>query len=138
MSDVDNTEFIKSIEAATLQIVLDEVKKMDKACLIIERDAKDNCPVDQGMLRASITHEVDFDTEKITGYIGSNLEYAPYVHNGTGIYAINGDGRKTPWLYEAKAGKYKGKHLTRGQRPRQFLMYAELFNKDKVAKALGD
>ena len=37
--------------------------------------AKDDCPVDTGRLRNSITHEVvDMDV-----YIGTNVEYAPYV-----------------------------------------------------------
>lgn len=34
-----------------------------------------NCPVDTGRLRNSITHEV----EDNVAYIGTNVEYAPYV-----------------------------------------------------------
>lgn len=34
-----------------------------------------NCPVDTGRLRDSITHEV----EDNVAYIGTNVEYAPYV-----------------------------------------------------------
>ena len=120
-----------------MQIVRNTAKKMDRACLIVERQAKQDCPVDEGILRASITHEVSFDANEIVGRIGSNLEYAPYVHNGTGIYAVDGNGRKTPWTYVVKSGKYKGGHITVGQRPRQFLLYAQLFNKDKILRALG-
>lgn len=132
----DNGEFVKSIEAATLQTIGDEAKKMNRACLIVVAQAKQDCPVDQGILRASITHEVNFDATAIVGTVGSNLEYAPYVHNGTGIYAIEGNGRKTPWLYTVKSGKYKGGHLTVGQRPKPFLKYAVLFNQDRILRAL--
>lgn len=134
----NNDEFVKSIRDATLQIVNNERKKMENACLIVERQAKQDCPVDQGFLRASITHEVELSTRELVGRIGSNLEYAPYVHNGTGIYAVDGNGRKTPWKFVVRAGKYKSGHVTVGQRPHQFLMYAQLFNKDKILKALGD
>lgn len=37
------------------------------------------CPVDTGRLRASITHAVEEDT----AYVGTNVEYAPYVELGT-------------------------------------------------------
>lgn len=134
----DNNGFVKSIENATMQIIQETRNNMEKACLIVERQAKQDCPVDMGTLRASISHEVDSDGKEIIGRIGSNLEYAPYVHNGTGIYAIDGNGRKTPWRFVVIAGKYKGGHVIVGQRPHQFLLYAQLFNKDKIMKALGD
>ena len=39
--------------------------------------AKDDCPVDTGRLRNSIANEV-FEEENAV-YIGTNVEYAPYV-----------------------------------------------------------
>lgn len=42
--------------------------------------AKDDCPVDTGRLRNSIAHSV-VDTEDAV-YIGTNVEYAPYVEYG--------------------------------------------------------
>lgn len=134
----DNSDFIKSIEDVTLRIVLEEAKKMEKACLVVETDAKNNCPVDMGILRASITSEVEVTSDAIVGRIGSNEEYAPYVHEGTGIYAAGGNGRKTPWTYYARMGKYRGWHYTRGQKPHKFLFYAQIFNMDKIEKILGD
>lgn len=133
----DNSEFIRSMSDATARMVLDMEKKVEKACLVVETQAKQDCPVDQGILRASITSETEVTGEEIVGRIGSNLEYAPYVHNGTGIYAVNGDGRKTPWFYKVNAGKYKGGHLTVGQKPQPFLEYASIFNRDKIEKILG-
>lgn len=133
----DNSEFIRSMENATAQMIQDMKDKMDRACLVVEREAKKNCPVDQGLLRASVTSETVVSTDEITGRVGSNLEHAPYVHNGTGIYAKDGNGRKTPWGYTVKAGKYKGFHWTRGQKPQPFLENAKLTKKNEVEKILG-
>lgn len=44
-----------------------------------ETYAKKATPVDTGRLRNSISHTVDGET----AYIGSNVEYAPYVELGT-------------------------------------------------------
>lgn len=133
----DNGEFVRSMANATNQMIQDMEQKMEKACLVIENQAKQNCPVDQGFLRASITSETEITAEEIVGRIGSNLEYAPYVHNGTGIYAVAGDGRKTPWGYTVKAGKHKGFHWTHGQKPNPFLEDAKLAKRSAVEKILG-
>lgn len=66
----------------------DDAKKEIKNALLlsalaIERDAKINCPVDTGLLRNSITHKVEEDSDKITATTGTNTEYAPYVEYGT-------------------------------------------------------
>lgn len=45
----------------------------------VENESKKNSPVDDGTLRASISHDVEDNTV----YIGSNVEYAAYVHQGT-------------------------------------------------------
>lgn len=42
--------------------------------------AKDDCPVDTGRLRNSISHKVEEQEEAV--YIGTNVEYAPYVEYG--------------------------------------------------------
>lgn len=77
--------------------------------------AKDLCPVDTGLLRNSITHDVDED--ELTAQIGTNVEYAPYVELGTGIYAEQG-GRPTPWVYQDDNGNW---HWTRGNEAQPFL-----------------
>ena len=74
--------------------------QMKQVCLFIEGEAKKLCPSTTGTLRASITSNVEVDGEKVVGVIGSNLDYAPYVHQGTGIHALEGKGRKqVPWTY---------------------------------------
>lgn len=134
----DNEEFIRSMENATFKMVMDMSQKMDKACLVVESQAKQNCPVDIGILRASITSETEVTASEIVGRVGTNEEYGPYVHNGTGIYAKDGNGRKTPWGYTVRAGKHKGFHWTKGQRPQPFLENAKLEKKSAVERILGD
>lgn len=46
-----------------------------------ETYAKQECPVDTGRLRNSITHETDMSEQ--AAIIGSNVEYAAYVELGT-------------------------------------------------------
>ncbi len=52
---------------------------LEKVGLMAERNAKIACPVDTGRLRNSISHTHD----KNTAYVGTNVEYAPYVEMGT-------------------------------------------------------
>lgn len=54
---------------------------LEKIGLLAEGYAQMKCPVDTGNLRASITHEVDSSEKAV--YIGTNVEYAPYVELGT-------------------------------------------------------
>ena len=71
----DNSkEVSEDIKAALL-------RGMETCGLVAEGYAKKLAPVDTGNLRNSITHEVD-DGEQ-AAYIGTNVEYAPYVCLGT-------------------------------------------------------
>ena len=111
---------------------LDDIEKAEyiqraltKSCLMVEAQAKVNCPVDDGQLRQSIGSEVKGNI----GVIGTNVEYAPYVHQGTGIYAVNGDGRKTRWKYQDAKGEW---HSTIGQQPNPFLERALDANREEI------
>lgn len=46
--------------------------------MVAEAYASDYCPVDTGRLRGSITYDTDDDTM----YVGTNVEYAPYIELG--------------------------------------------------------
>lgn len=71
----DNIEqAVDGIESA-ISVALEEIG------LLAENYAEKKCPVDTGNLRGSITHEVDADGNAV--YIGTNVEYAPYVELGT-------------------------------------------------------
>lgn len=92
------------------------------ACLMIEFEAKDRCPADTGELRRSIAYDVRKldDNNVIEGIVGTNMSYAPYVHEGTGLYAHNGRGRKqVPWCYWDEARQEL--IWTKGQKPQPFL-----------------
>lgn len=56
----------------------------------IESEAKRLCPVLNGRLRASITSELDLSSVEVTVRVGSNLDYALAVHDGTGIHGPRG------------------------------------------------
>lgn len=110
---------------------LDISKALNKACLVVENEAKRLCPVDTGDLRSSITHEVNNDV----GIVGTNKEYAPYVEYGTGIFAVEGNGRDTPWSYQDDEGNW---HTTIGQKPQPFLEPAARIKKKLVIKVFND
>lgn len=101
-----------------------------QACLVVEGEAKQLCPVGDGQLRQSIASEMIDDT---TGAVGTNLEYAPYVHQGTGIYAVKGDGRKDRWSYQDAEGNW---HSTIGQQPNPFLERALDNKRDEIMEAI--
>lgn len=102
-------------------------KALNRACLVVENEAKRLCPVDTGDLRSSITHEVNNNV----GIVGTNKEYAPYVEFGTGIFAVEGNGRDTPWSYQDDKGEW---HTTVGQKPQPFLETALDKQKKNVIK----
>lgn len=100
-------------------------KALEKACLVVENSAKQNCPVADGQLRQSINHTV----EGTKGEVGTNVEYAPYVEVGTGIYSTEGNGRQTPWSYQDAKGEW---HTTRGMHAKPFLKPALEENRGRI------
>lgn len=56
-------------------------KGLEEIGQVAEGYAKKACPVDTGRLRNSITHQVRPSEKSV--YIGTNVEYAPYVELGT-------------------------------------------------------
>ena len=77
--------------------------------------------------------EYRVDEEKMEAYVGSNYENAIWEEFGTGQYALDGNGRKTPWVYEGSDGKM---HWTRGKRPSRALYHAFRQTKDKIQREL--
>ena len=103
---------------------------MQDACNIVESAAIDKAPRKTGALRRSIKSKVELTGNSIEGIVYSPLEYAPYQEFGTGLFAENGNGRKTGWAYEdEKTGEII---FTRGNRPHPFLRPAVNENKDKI------
>ena len=107
----DNTAlFIKELDGKKEKI-------LEAIGITAEAYAKMLTPVDTGRLRSSITHTVKGDEV----YIGTNVEYGIWQELGTGIFASDGTGRKTPWSYYDSKGKL---HYTRGVRPKHMLKRA--------------
>lgn len=88
-------------------------KALEEIGATMERYAKQLAPVDTGRLRNSIGHDVNGSTV----YVGTNIEYGPYLEFGTGQFA-EGGGRPTPWRYQDDKGEW---HTTSGNKPQPFL-----------------
>lgn len=107
-------------------------RNLGKACLLVERSAKQKAPKGNGALRNSITSRVDGNE----GIVFTPLEYAPYVEYGTGLFAESGNGRKdVPWVYQDDAGEW---HSTSGMKPQPFMRPALLENREKILRILGE
>ena len=91
-------------------------KALDATGFFVEGEAKRLTPVDTGNLRDKFSHKVTVNEGKVR--ISNTAKYAVFVEKGTGIFAEEGNGRKTPWVYVDSNGEY---HYTRGQRPQPFL-----------------
>lgn len=128
MSDLhfeDNSMEVKAaLEAACLAW-------LEEAAGELESATKRNTPVDTGQLKGSWNHKVDESTQTAT--IGSPLENAIWNEFGTGQYAVNNDGRKTPWRYKDLNGKW---HTTTGKKPQRSLQKAFDSLKNKLQTAL--
>ncbi|MFD3260841.1 HK97-gp10 family putative phage morphogenesis protein [Paenibacillus lentus] len=126
---IDTSEVFGNIDAVAAMLRGELVKAVAQGCLVVEGAAKQNCPVDEGQLRDSIQHQVDEEDSEIIGRVGTNVFYAPYKEFGTGIFAVDGNGRKTPWVYKNKDGEFR---WTKGSRPKPFLYPALIQNQDRV------
>ena len=106
------------------KIVLDKIQETGEQFLEevggeVESQAKRNTKVDTGKTKNSWEHVVN--TDKMEVQIGSRYKNALWEELGTGIYALNGDGRKTKWVYRTEDGKF---HATVGKKPRRALYRA--------------
>lgn len=111
------------------------LRALEAIGLVVEGHAQVNLTrqhaVDTGNLRNSITHKVLTDEKKVI--IGTDVEYAPYIEFGTGIYTSGG--RQTPWAYRDTEGDF---YLTRGMRARPFLKPAVTEHKEEYKRILRE
>jgi hypothetical protein len=114
------------------KMVLDKLHEesvawLEEASGAIESQTKRNTKVDTGKTKGSWEHTVNED--KLEAEVGSRYINALYEELGTGIYALNGDGRKTKWVYTPD-----GKHFytTVGKKPRRALYNAFTSLKNKL------
>ena len=88
---------------------------------------------DTGQLRAQTAVAVEASNTAIRGVIYNPLNYAPFVHQGTGIHAVGGKGRRTPWVYKGRHGFFR----TIGMKPHPFIREAVENNRDEIDSTLG-
>lgn len=97
--------------------VLDEVKRIiTNTAFLIKANAKSLAPVDDGNLRDSI--ETELLNGGLTAIVRVTASYSVYVEYGTGIFSVEGNGRKTPWTYYSnKLGRFV---TTQGMKPQPY------------------
>ena len=121
--NIDTNKLWKSLYDADIRGALN--RGIKKGTITLEREAKIETPVDTGILRNSFITEI----EELQGKVINTREYGLYVHEGTGIYARNGNGRKTPRFYTDS--QWNGR-ITRWQKPNPFFDRAMDNSSDKI------
>lgn len=116
-----------------------EIKRYEaalkKACLIVERAAKQKAPKGTGELRRSITSRVEQNGDSLRGVVYTPLEYAPYIEYGTGLFAEEGGRQDVPWNYQDDEGNW---HSTSGMPPRPYMRPALDENREQILKILSE
>jgi len=106
-----------------------------KCCLLVERSAKQKAPKGTGELERSIQSRVEEDNGDLIGVVFTNLEYAPYVEFGTGLFAEEGGRLDVPWNYQDDEGVW---HSTSGMKPQPFLRPALNENREEILRRLKE
>ena len=138
---------IKKLEAlggTVVSIRKEMVQNMGDVADMMARKA----PTDTEKLKQNIQVKDDStDTELLVKagiFAESAINYAIYQEYGTGIYAENGQGRQTPWLWQVKSQKWADifgievgqSVLWHGNQPHPFIRPAWDENKDKIEEKL--
>lgn len=91
----------------------------------------DNAPIRTGTYVSSIHTEIHKTKTGIGGSIYTTMpQLRDWLENGTGIYRIDGQGRKTPWTYyDTYTGHF---YTTRGMHPRPHWTPAREITKTKL------
>lgn len=114
------------LDEAALTDVVREI--VDEVTTATTNEARIRCPVEYGPLRASLRQEVDVRGNLVVGIVYSDLEYAAYVHIGTGIYGPEGRPirpvRAKVLTWQPRGGPRRFAREVKGQRPNPFLVEA--------------
>lgn len=113
--EIKNLKAIKAAFSASPSLMTRQLNLAIRRSIIgIQGKATENAPIRDGGLRASIVRGASFSNLK--GTLWPNIEYAYYVHEGTGIYV----GHK-PYLANIPDVGYR---WMKGMKPRPFLRKA--------------
>lgn len=111
---IDNSIRVKGVLDDTAIAFLNE------AISELETQTIKNTKVKSTRTKASIRTYID--ENKGEAFVGSDYDNFIWEELGTGEFAANGDGRKTPWRYQDKeTGKW---YTTTGKKPRHMLLNA--------------
>lgn len=100
----------------------------------IKSQTQRNTRVDTGLTKSKWDNVVD--EKKLEAQIGSRMENAIWEEFGTGIHALNGNGRKdVPWAYKDENGQW---HKTKGKKPSRAFHFAYQTMKPKVIRSAQD
>lgn len=123
---------------------------MHEAVNILTADAKRFSPVDTGRLRSSIAgsvSKVGFPMKRIQGIVGTNIEYARYMEDGTGVFAGNAPVNMPPvealqgWARRHGANAYQvalAIKLRGGLKGHFYMAKSLKKNESRVVNLLGD
>lgn len=119
------------------QIAENIKKALEAVGFYVEGQARknihDNGSVDTGFMLNNVSSEVDLQEKSVR--IGSEVKYAIYVEKGTGIHAVDGNGRQTVWSYQdPETGKTIWTH---GQEAKPFLAPAAENNIDTIRNIIA-
>ena len=106
-------------------------KGLEKACMLVERSAKQKAPKGTGEIRRSITSKVD----GLNGVVYTPLLYAPYIEYGTGLFAENGGRSDVPWSYKDELGEW---HTTSGMPPHPYMRPALNENREQILRVIKE
>lgn len=107
---------------------------LDEASGEIQGQTQRNTRVDTGFTKSKWEYIVD--EEKLKAQVGHRYQNAIWEEFGTGIYALNGNGRKdVPWAYQDENGKW---HKTKGKKPSRAFHHAYNSLKNVVIRLAQD
>lgn len=130
MADVKFEDYRIEVKAKMSDLI---IQWLYEASNKIHAQTTRNTRVDTGELKGSWSTVVsESDMEAV---VGSPMENAIWEEFGTGQWALNGNGRKTPWSYQDRKGKW---HRTTGKKPQRNLHNSFETNKKSIVKRLED
>lgn len=127
---MDRIKFESHLDEVTRAIEEAVNQALEEAAGELEAQVKQNTRVDTSQTKGSWDHIVD-EREHVA-YVGSPLQNAIWEEFGTGIHALNGNGRKTPWTYTPDDGNTF--YRTRGKKPSRALYKAYTRVKPKIER----
>lgn len=109
----DVIEFESKLKEVNAKIELEIYRALEEASGAVESQVKQNQRVKTGQTKGSWSHHVS--AKEHVAYVGSNYMNAIYEEFGTGVHALEGNGRKTPWVYTPDDGETF--YRTKGKKP---------------------